>query len=240
MLNKKIIIWLTTMLVSIFLIGCISTDPNEDIVITRPENVLPEVMSGDYTNIPLEERPVQVVKPDEISGQLGNTVRKVMPDATVLVFTQRKFLKEEFRSTTDLSQAIFLVVGHMDPETGEVTPDTQGIISTLTGVVGAFAPEFAPLVGLIGLLPWFARKRSRQHLATAVKAAVPYDGTINIAASASAIAKAFGWSHSTENPEELEAIAKRKRVAEAAKNGGLDTLAKSIEPKPQSDVIQPS
>jgi hypothetical protein len=232
-MTQKISIWLAAMLTALFVVGCLGTgDPKEDLCITRPENIQEEVLNADYTGVPDEEIPFQIVDVEEIGNpELLKIVQDFMPDATQIAFTQRMFLKEEFRATKDISQVVWLTLSHLNPETGKQEVDVPAVVTTIGGIAGTFFPQIIPFLPLLGLFPWLARKRPRQHLGQAVKKAVPTDGTIDIVGAIASAAKAFGWDHSTKDPDELEKIAKKIRVETAAKNGELNTLSDALESK---------
>lgn len=227
--------WLIAIAIFLGIAACASTgNPNEDVVITRPENVKPEVLEQIANNPNMEDPPAVMVDVEEIGNEWAlKAVQTFMEDATVVVFTERQFLKEEFKSSKDLSQVINLTIPSvLNKETGETEVDVQGIVTTIGGIVGTVFPPAAPFLPLLGLFPWLLKKRSRVHLKDAVKKAAPTDGIIDMLGAVKSVSKAFGWDHTTDSPEELEKVAKKLRVKIAAKNGNLDNMHATLTGTP--------
>ena len=223
------------LLATILLIGvgaCMSTgNPEEDVVITRPENIKPEILAQIEANPTAEEPPAVLVNVEEIGNEWASkAVETFMKDATIVVFTERQYLKEEFKASQDLSQVINLTIPSVvNKETGEAEVDTGAVVTTLGGIAGTVFPPLAPFLPLLGLIPWAAKKRSRVHLKEAIGKAVPHDGTIDILGAVKSVSKAFGLDHTTDDPEELERVAKKIRVKVAAKNGELETMHATLD-----------
>ncbi|RMG74281.1 MAG: hypothetical protein D6710_01825 [Nitrospirae bacterium] len=189
--------------------ACATLDPQDNLVITTPEHLSPEanIVPGD----PMSD--ATVVDVDMIADEgLRDVITKLFgEDTTTVVVTTKEFLTND---TGPYDYFPLSIPTAVNPETGEPEVDRTGLITSIARGIGALAPPAAqPFLGLGGfLLASLFRKRPRQHLARATKALVPVDGKIDLAGAATYTAKALGWSHSTEDPDELMKIAERKKL----------------------------
>lgn len=101
-----------------------------------------------------------------------------------------------------------------------ISQAAPAIASTLPVGAAPWLPLAAYVIGLFG------NKRSRGHLADTASALNPLDGgSVDLGEAKSSFAKAIGWSHSLQTPEELRAMAD-KLEAEQKADAKLATVAK--------------
>ena len=228
---KKVNIALFALVLS-FMASCMSTGvPGEDLVITRTENLLSEILVQAEAEPNRPDAPAVIVDVQKIDNKfLKETVHSFMPEASSVAFTERQYLKEEFRSSTDLSQVINMTIPTVvDESTGENRVDTDGVFTAVSAAVGTAFPPAAPFLPLLTLLPWFARKRSRKHLRDAAKKAVPTNGTIDLVGAMQSVSKALGWSHTTSDPDELEVVVQKLKAEKAMKQTDFAAAAQRVE-----------
>jgi len=94
------------------------------------------------------------------------------------------------------------------------TPDTgdsgwlDGLASFGLSVGTVFFPKLALLEGLFVVMS----RRKRQHYADAIRAALPYDGVVDLKEAASSVGKALGIAHSSDATAALNATERVKTV----------------------------
>lgn len=200
--------------------------PGEALVIARPGQVAPETVFAPDTNADgVSEAALVAVA--ELPSPVQEAIKIAFPEEPAeLVLTQEQFLADgvDVRDVLQLQPTQLNEAG--EPEVDWVT----GLGQLLPGFGAAFPPA-APWLGIGGyLLTLLGRRRSRQHLATAAKSAVPLDGKIDLGGMFGGLGRAVGFSHSTEDPDELIALGEKKKAVEHAKNGGFaDALASAKE-----------
>jgi hypothetical protein len=156
-----------------------------------------------------EAVPIDVTKAPEKYKQI---LQQSFPNQNVVYLTTIDHVKTQAPVLGGTAQApppvIIPITPPTDPNTGQ--PDFGTWLSQAAPVIGGLLPTgagpFIPLAGyLIGL---FASKRSRGHLADTASALNPLDGaSVDIGGALSSFGKAIGYSHSTQTPAELRALA---------------------------------
>jgi len=211
--------------------SCEAMPITEGMVIALPDQVKtgtvyapaknPETSESDAALVPI------TALPDPVTEALQLLFGEDVEEVTV---TTVSFLKD----TVTLDQVFQLTPQYVNPETGESSLDGAGFFGQLLPAIGAAFPGTAPFVGLGAyLLSLLGAKRSRQHLSNGAKAVTPYDGKIDLKEGAVNFAKAVGWVHSTEDPEELELVAMKKKAVAHAKNGGMKEMSKAYKGTPE-------
>jgi len=219
------------------IIGC-TTMPGEDTVITTPDQVQDGLFFAPQTNPETGASDAALVEIATLPEDMQSALRLYFgEELTSVVVTQSAYLKKDFEA-----KKVFFTnpIAVVNPETGETGFSLGQFIGQLVGPASVAFPQAAPAIGLgayvIGLL---GRKRSRQHLATAGSKINPMNnGTIDLKGSLDALAKAVGYSHSTEDPEELEKIAKKKKAVAHAKNGGAEAMAAAFDAEKEKEKVE--
>lgn len=201
--------------------------PEENVVFAKPDDVrdtahfYPKVnpKTGYADAALIDVSSVDGFAKDLIVGFFGEGVDKI-------VMTEAKYLVED----VDLTGVFQPIPTKIDEETGKPAFDGATAANTLGGAVGAAFPGAAPFVPfalyLVGLL---SKRRSRQHLGNMAKSVIPYDGKIDIGGAYASGKKAIGLEHSTEDPDELIAVAEKKKAVLHAKNGGQAAMAAAYD-----------
>lgn len=175
--------------------------------------VVPEDFVKEGTNLypgPGQEGAILDLEVLEQRGQLPELVLEQVEQrglSNKVALVKRKNVKLE----ADQSKVINLnfVVTFTDEE-GNTQVDEVGTAQTILGTAASLFPQFAPVITLGSLaLGAFGGPRSRKLLIKGAKKLTPMDGTIDITGAAKDFAKAMGWKHTSDTPEELRARADR-------------------------------
>lgn len=109
--------------------------------------------------------------------------------------------------------------------------DLQSHIDPLADVANVLVPGSGPPIKWItaGLLtvPFLSRlltSRSREHMVAAAKAVLPLDGKVDLIGGAAALARSFGYLHTTDDP-----IAIARNAASVAAQKGHPALADALD-----------
>jgi hypothetical protein len=193
------------------LAGCSSTgDPLDDVMIVLPDDLNEEAIVDPFN----PEQNVLVMSLAEMKEKgilpswIEDSVVQVWPNYVGdLAIAERRYVNETVAKWIPLT-----VPNLVDPETGEPAGRDWlgwigGLLGSLGGVIGTSgaAPYLAPLAFLLNS---FRRKRSRQHLASTVRALNPLSGgNIALGEAWTSANRAMGWDHSSEEPVELRRVA---------------------------------
>lgn len=217
---------------SMLAIGCVASSPGAQTVLTNMESLKEGTI---MTPGPGQEAaPIEVSK---LPPALKEFAQKTFPDVPVLVVTTVDHVKPAIPAVIDNpatpeNEAKPAVQPPLVPITPPGREDGTIDFATwiaqagpaLSGIVPSGVAPWLPLIGLIsGSL---VSKRSRGHLGDAVSNLNPFDeGYVDITGAAGSLKKAVGWSHSTQTPAELRALA-NKLEAEQAADASLQAVAK--------------
>lgn len=151
----------------------------------------------------------------EVEGVMGQFIAGYFGEAVeTIVLTEAAYVKED-----TLKSEIFRPLPQkVDEVTGEAGIDTIASTEQLVTGLGALIPGVAPYTPIaLYLLGLLGKRRPRQHLGNFAKAIIPHDGKIDIGGALMYAQKAIGFEHSTEDPDELAALASKKKAIKEAK-----------------------
>ncbi len=189
--------------------------PVQEQVFVLPEDVEEDVAFYPQVNPVTGYPDAALIDVSEIEGVMGKFIEGYFgKEVDKIILTEAKYVKPDTLPT----EVFRPIPQKVDEETGESTLDaltagTQaatGIMATIPGLA-PYSPLVIYLLGLLG------KRRPRQHLGDFAKALLPYDGKIDMGKAIMSGQKAIGWEHSTENPDELAALASQKKAIKEAK-----------------------
>jgi len=182
------------------LFGGAPAKPGEQVVITEPENLKPDVVVT--PGHPGQQATVYPV--DKLPQPIRGWVEKVFPGKKLVAITELKYVLEAVSDNPATPEDEFKPAPPMIPleppgdEAGNT--DFMGWLEQALPVIGSTLPGgWAGGVGLAYSLLLLLRRRSRTHLKNAAADLNPLDeGYVDIKGATSNLAKAVGLKHSAE------------------------------------------
>ena len=189
--------------------------PVQEQVFVLPEDVEEDIAFFPQVNPVTGYPDAALIDVSEIDGVMGRIIEGYFgQEVEKIILTEAKYVK-----ANTLPTKIFRPIPQkIDEVTGEAELDPLAAgTQAATGIMAAI-PGLAPYTPLaIYLLGLLGKRRPRQHLGDFAKALLPYDGKVDIGKAIMSGQKAIGWEHTTEDGDELMAIAVKKKAIKEAK-----------------------
>ena len=167
--------------------------------------------------------------------ELEESVWAARDDANAAEAAQLATVAQTMARLDGLASAFEEAQAGVDATTAEIAQiETADLAKQAEGATAPWLPivpvEYRkPLLALVGIGTYVANKRSRQHLATALRDFNPLDGDFAPGQALIAVARALGLEHSSEDPRVLYEIALRK-----ARSQGIELPAVGEQLPPQA------